>query len=365
MKTPVPLIAKGSGGEPFYVPTHHHGVANKLIIGPVGSGKSVLEGAMVCAATGIPDSRILWLDVDRSSWVLGHALGGAYLEPGDLDSPPLCPFIHLDEPEGLGLTFDWFSRLFARWPDIHLDEVQTADLTRALELAKSQGLRNMTLVADLIQDPRMRGVLRNYVSGGIWGHIFDGDDTFPDRKLTVYELRTLITYGQRAYAPAIELILNDALLKIRDNRPFFIFVDEARYMLSDEVSRRWLHDGIRTFRKFNAGIIMATQSLEDVAKSDDRDLLLESCPGKIFLPNPDARGEFSRELYLKLNLSAREVDIIANAAPQRQYYYHSSDGCRLFTLELGPIALRYIANTSRIGADGPIHDIGLSGAYRK
>ena len=365
MKTPVPLIAKGSGGEPFYIPTHDHGVANQFILGPVGSGKSVLMGAMVAAATGIPDMRILWLDVDRSSWVLGHALGGTYLEPGHADSPPLCPFLHLDDPDGIGWTFDWFCRLFARWPDIHLDEAQTADLTRALEFARSQNLRTMTLMADFIQDARMRGVLRNYVNGGMWGHIFDGAADFPNRDLTVYELRSLLTFGPRAYAPAIELILNDAKTKMRDNRPTLIYVDEAKHMLSDAVSRDWLHDGIRFFRKFNAGIIMATQSLEDIANSPDRDLLLESCPGKIFLPNPEARGDFSRSLYLKFGLSEREVDIIANATPQRQYYYHSAKGRRLFTLELGPIALRYIANTSRIADDATTHNIALSGAYRK
>jgi hypothetical protein len=127
--------------------------------------------------------------------------------------------------------------------------------------------------------------------------------------------------------------------------PTFIYADEAWTLLSDEVSSDWLFDAIRTFRKRNAGIILATQSLTEIANSSYRDLLLESCPGKIFLPNPEASGAYVREAYLKLGLSEREIEIIAKAAPRRQYFFHSAAGRRLFTLNLGPIALRFCAAT--------------------
>ena len=127
--------------------------------------------------------------------------------------------------------------------------------------------------------------------------------------------------------------------------PTFIYVDEAWRMLSDEVSRDWLYAAIRTFRKRNAGITLATQSLTEIANSPYRDLLLESCPGKIFLPNAEAKGEYVREAYLKLGLTEREINIIGNAAPRREYYFHSTQGRRLFTLNLGPVALALCAAT--------------------
>jgi type IV secretion system protein VirB4 len=76
-----------------------------------------------------------------------------------------------------------------------------------------------------------------------------------------------------------------------------------------------------------------------VANSDYRDLLLESCYGKIFLPNSEVQGAYVREAYLKLGLTEREIEIIGSAIPQREYYFHSSLGKRKFTLDLGPIAL--------------------------
>jgi type IV secretion system protein TrbE len=346
--TPVPLACGGSGKEPFYPPSHLGGVANQLVIGPTGSGKSALLGAQVAATTALPCVQIVWLDFDYSSFVLAHALGATYQELAADGSSPLCPLAHLDDENGVGWLFDWFTRLFARWQFV-LDEAQAADLTEALELAKTMNLRTLTLLAKLVQDPRMRGVLSNYIAGGKWGHIFDGDPAdFPADKgggaVTVYEMRGLVALGDRAAAPATELILHTCETQMGET-PTFIYVDEAWRMLSDEVSRDWLYAAIRTFRKRNAGITLATQSLTEIAHSPYRDLLLESCPGKIFLPNAEAKGEYVREAYLKLGLTEREISIIGNAAPRREYYFHSTQGRRLFTLNLGPVAIALCAAT--------------------
>ena len=143
-------------------------------------------------------------------------------------------------------------------------------------------------------------------------HIFDGEVISPPLEggaVIVYEMRGMVALGERAAAPATELILHGAEMAI-GTHPTFIYVDEAWRMLSDKVSADWLFDAIRTFRKRNAGITLATQSLTEIANSPYRDLLLESCPGKIFLPNPEASGAYVKEAYLKLGLSEGEIDIV-------------------------------------------------------
>jgi len=89
--TPVPLACGGTGKEPFYPPTHIGGVANQLIIGPTGQGKSVLLSLMVAGATGLPNSQIVWLDLDYSSFVAAHAMGATYIELAADNSSPLAP----------------------------------------------------------------------------------------------------------------------------------------------------------------------------------------------------------------------------------------------------------------------------------
>jgi type IV secretion system protein TrbE len=350
--TPVPVISGGSGREPFYLPTHLSGVSNQLVIGPTGSGKSSYLAVLASAITGIANARVVWLDLDYSSFVISHAIGATYQELATDGSSPLCPFIYLDDADGTGWLFEWFRRLFKRW-EITLTERETTDLTEALRLAKQLGVRTMTLFARLIQTQRLREVLANYTTGNKWGFVFDGS---PDNSaalggaVTVFEMRPLSALGPAAEAPATELILH-AVERTMGTDPVWIIVDEGWRLLSDEVSSAWLWEAIRTFRKRNSGITLATQSLTEVAESKYRNLLLESCPGKIFLPNNDIAGEYVHESYRKLGLSEREIAIIGAAIPQRQYFFHSARGKRLFQLDLGRMAMALCASTGSTDVD--------------
>jgi type IV secretion system protein VirB4 len=344
-RTPAPLVCGGAGSRsPFYFPTHINGVANQLIVGPVGAGKSSLLGAMVSAYLGIPAARIAWLDLDYSSFVLAHLLGADYRDMGAQDTPPLCPLSFLDQPDGVEWLFGWFERLFARW-NFELDEKQSEDFAMRLREARRTEVRTMSGLFAIIpgEQQRIRRILRHYTT--YWKHIFDGEPTATaNNRVSVYEMRGLVGLGRRASAPAIELILHSIISNI-DGSPTWVFCDEFWSLLADEVSSEWLFDAIRTLRKRNAGFVGCTQSLVEITNSPYRDLLLESCPGKILLPNPEARGEYVREAYYKLGLNEHEVAIIAGATPQRHYYYRCPIGSRLFTLALGDVAKAICAST--------------------
>ena len=62
---------------------------------------------------------------------------------------------------------------------------------------------------------------------------------------------------------------------------------------------------------------------------------------RIFLPNDRATEPQSAEAYVKLGLNERQIRLIANALPRRQYYYQSREGNRLIDLDLGEIALAF------------------------
>lgn len=329
-----PLVCTGTGREPFYPPTHIGGVANQLMLGPTGSGKSAALGAWVAALTGIPDVKVVWLDLDYSSFVLSHALGADYHDTDGLS------------PLGFeqNWLYDWFVRLYARW-GLALDERQSADLSRALALASEQGLTTMSELCALLQEPRLRAITAHYTASGQWGHIFDGNVNQNGSAVTVYEMRGLMGLGERVAAPATELILHGAEAAM-GTHPTFIIVDEAWRLLSDDISADWLYNSIRTFRKRNSGICLATQSTVEIASHAYRDLLLECCPAKIYLPNGEANGQYVREAYRKLGLHDHEIDLIATAQPRRHYYFHSPEGRRLYDLDLGPLARKLCASTS-------------------
>ena len=118
-------------------------------------------------------------------------------------------------------------------------------------------------------------------------------------------------------------------------------------MLTHGLFAEKLEEWLRVLRKANAAVVFVTQSLAEVFRSPRRDLLLESCPTRLFLPNPGARNDQTGELYQRIGLSRREIEIIAGAIPKRHYYYASPLGRRLIDLGLGPIALSFVGASGR------------------
>jgi type IV secretion system protein VirB4 len=349
--TPVPLICSGTGREPFWWPTYIGQVGHQLIIGSTGTGKSGLIGALVAAYTGVPDARIVWLDLDYSSFVLAHLMGADYRDLGSPETPPINPLSFLDQEGGLEYLYGWFERLFKRW-NFELNERDFEDFTDALRKAQREGTRNLAGLRALIYGggdgrDKIRRILQHYIT--YWGHIFNAQDARPDTTLpllTVYEMRNLWVLGDRAAAPAIELILQSIIFRLT-GAPVWIFADEFWKFLADPVSSEWFFAAIRTLRRRNAAFVAATQSTIELANHPSRDVILESCPVKVYLPNSELTGSaYTRENYMKLGLNEHECTIIGSARPRAQYYVRTPVGSRLVTFALGDLAKNICAATS-------------------
>ena len=111
-----------------------------------------------------------------------------------------------------------------------------------------------------------------------------------------------------------------------------------RSLFADRI-RQWL----LTLRKQNAAVVLVAHSAAQVASLENRHLLVESCPTRVFLPNADALEPEAARHYEGLGLNAAEVEIVARARRKRDYYVASPAGSRLFSLGLGPAALSFLA----------------------
>ncbi len=100
-------------------------------------------------------------------------------------------------------------------------------------------------------------------------------------------------------------------------------------------------------RRRNVGVVFATQSLADVASSAIAPSLIESCPTKIYLPNPGALDPETGAQYARFGLNAKQLKLIATATPKREYYYTCPDGARLIDLGLGQVALAVVGSNNK------------------
>ena len=126
-----------------------------------------------------------------------------------------------------------------------------------------------------------------------------------------------------------------------DGAPTLLILDEAWLFLDDPVFAARIRQWLKTLRKKNVSVVFATQSLADIKDSSIAPAIVESCPSRIFLPNPQALEPQIRSIYESFGLNGRQIEIVATGQPKRDYYYQSRLGNRVFDLGLGPVALAF------------------------
>ena len=193
----------------------------------------------------------------------------------------------------------------------------------------------------------MRDGLGAFSLAGPLGRFLDADrDVLLEGRFVTFELETLMAMGPKVVVPVATYLFHRIDQRL-DGRPTLIILDEAWIMLTNSVFGAKVEEWLRTLRKKNATVVLATQSLSEIANSPHRDVILESCPTKLYLPNPEAKSTATRDMYRRFGLSDRQIDIIAEAIPKRHYYYVSPLGRRLFQFSLGPAALAFIGAGSK------------------
>src|SRR6202042_791058 len=117
--------------------------------------------------------------------------------------------------------------------------------------------------------------------------------------------------------------------------------------LRNDVFRERLRDWLKTLRRMNGIVLLATQNVSDICNSDISDVILEMCPTKWLLPNAEAKNPASKDFYERLGLNARELDILQKSIPKQHYYVISPLGRRLISLGIHNVALSFVGVNGR------------------
>jgi type IV secretion system protein VirB4 len=188
-------------------------------------------------------------------------------------------------------------------------------------------------------DPALREALQPLVGG-----LFDASSDPLDfhSGLTVIETEELLN---TPYAFSTLLYLFQRIDNALRGQPAVIILDEAWLFLDHPLFRQKIQDWLKTLRKKNACLILATQSPADALACEILPTLLQSAPTRIFLPDPNALA--AADTYSRLGLSHSQITRLSRAIARQQYYLTTPDTARLFELALGPLAQAVLAVSDR------------------
>src|SRR5437867_13310893 len=141
-----------------------------------------------------------------------------------------------------------------------------------------------------------------------------------------------MSLSEKNLVPILLYLFHRVEQRLREERPSLLIIEEAWIIALNSVFGQKVEEWLRTLRKKNTAVIFVSQSLADVVGSIRRDIILESCPTKIFLPNPEAENEQVRRPYQSIALHSRQIQTLATAIPTRQYHHPSTRSRRPISL---------------------------------
>ena len=340
---------------PYFLNLHNGEVAHTLILGMTGSGKSfLLCFLMMCMQKYRPT--VFIFDIGGSFQSLTEIFGGAYLNVGQESRDfSINPFSLPPTKENKEFLFSFLRVLIegndTRNPLDYSDKRKLWDAIERMDTVPA-GRRSLTTLAGLIGDSLKQRLHRWTREGGTgsgqYGFLFDNaEDT-----LSFSRFQTFNFTGWRddpdVLEPLLFYILHRAANEIADPAKLATFkaflIDEAWSFLKNRVIREYVTEAQNTWRKHNAAMILATQSIKQLSDAGMLASIAESCPTKIFLSNP----EMDRKVYAEaFHLNDTELDLIADLVPLGEMLIRKAHSSKKVKLNVDAVSYWIATNNSR------------------
>lgn len=344
-----PLMQVASGSTPFRFNLHADDVGHTLIFGPTGSGKSTLLALIGAQFLRYRDGQLFVFDKGCSMLPLTLAAGGDHYEIGGEEEGgelSFCPLASLSSEADRAWASEWIEMLVDLQGIAVTPDHRNAIARQIALMANSSG-RSLSDFVSGVQMRDLKEALRHYTVDGPMGQLIDAEsDGLTLGHFQTFEIEQLMTMGERRLLPVLTYLFRRIERRL-SGVPSLIILDEAWLMLGHPVFREKIREWLKVLRKANCAVVLATQSISDAERSGIIDVLKESCPTKICLPNGSARDIGTREFYERIGFNERQIEIVATARPKRDYYVVSPDGRRLFDMALGPLTLSFVGASGK------------------
>lgn len=332
---------------PYHFNLHVDDVGHTLVLGSTGSGKSFLLNFLITQLQQ-HDPLTIVLDLGHSYRKLTSLLQGSYVALGlGRQAVTINPFdISSPTPEQLHFLHAFTKVLIEGDDGYRLSHLEDREVYEAIEnlYVLEQSQRRLFTLSSLL--PRgVGGRLHKWVEGGRYASMFDNQtDTLSLDRLQVFDFEAM-----RSYPVVLEPLLFYVLHRVSqcvqdpaDSGLKVCVLDEAWRLIQHPAVRSYVQEALKTWRKRNGAMLLASQSIDDFASVDLLRTVVESCPTKLLLANPAMNPEQYRDL---LQMNDMELSLMANLLPRRQILLKRAHLAKVLDLNVDPKSYWIYTNT--------------------
>jgi len=324
-------------GSPYFFNLHWGDIAHTVILGATGSGKSFLLNFLLTHLQKYEPFTCIF-DLGGSYEATTQLFGGTYLRVGiEKRGFTINPFSLAPTPDNLHFLFS-FLKVLIESNGFQMDNAGERDLFEAVgNLYEAPAeIRRIRSLLGMVRKP-LAEQLYKWTAEGQYGALFDNvEDNLTFARFQAFDFEGMDKYPQ-ILEPLLFYILHRANAAIHNATEATVskwfVMDEAWRFFRNPTTRLYIVEALKTWRKRNAALILATQSGEDLEQSEILPIVVESCPTKLFLANPGMDEEWYRRIF-KLNIT--ESQMIAKLIPKQQILLKRPDFAKVLNLNVDP-----------------------------
>ncbi len=322
-------------GTPYFFNFHNGDNGHTMIIGPLGSGKTVMLNFLVSQSRKFKN-KLFYFDHDHSGRVFIEAIAGnnfIVTKNKEEKALQINPLNLPNTPENIQFLSSWFKYL------VHYgkDEIPPAELELIPEIVTEiirSNIKKLSTAAEFFNKDRTRKIhekLEIWHSSGKCAFIFDHEDEndLQDNLVNAFDLTSIVSQ-KSILVPIISYLLYKIELSL-DGKPTIIVLDEAWKLLDNYAIGPGINDWLARLRKKNCVVIFATESVEEAGQSNITNAINQDIVSSIFLPDSEP-SEYYKTVF---GLSGQEFGILSSMSNEnRHFLLKQNDDAVIATLDL-------------------------------
>jgi type IV secretion system protein VirB4 len=305
---------------PFAFNFHVLDVGNTFLIGPQGSGKTLLEAFLLVQSMRF-GGRLIVFDKDRGLEIAVRTLDGSYSMINAGRRTGFAPFQMNDTPENRYLLTKLLKKIATMDGHVLADDdnekIKNA-IDGAYHLPKQDRIfRNVAAFLGMRRSGSLRARFDSWINDGEYAWVFDNEvDTLSlSNNVIGFDMTSILK--DKSVCDPVYFYLFHRIEQMLDGTRTRIVVAEGWLALQDDEFRKQIQEWNSTPRKKEAFIVMDTQSPSDIAASEIGCKIIQETVTQIYFANPKASYEHYVE---KFGLSQKEFEIVKNLDKETRYF---------------------------------------------